>query len=187
MTNPILLEIPEELLSQRLALRMPRPGQGRAIAEAINASLGELRPFMSFAQSKTTPEACELELRRDHAAFILRERLMFQVFLRSSDVFLGEIGFRRLNWDVPKFEISYWLDSRHTGQGFMTEAAHTLIQCAFETLGAARVDIRCASSNAASRRVAEKLRFTLEATLRNSMVCSDGSPADECVYARVHP
>ncbi len=198
LPNPILLEIPEELFSERLVLKMPRAGRGPIIFEAIEASLDELRPFMSFVHVPISAEICEIDLRRDFAAYILRERITFQIFSRSSakstpiqaseqslEQFVGEIGFRRLNWELAKFEISYWLDSRQAGKGFMTEAVHTITQFAFETLKAKRVEIRCDSRNTRSRKVAERSGFTLEGILKNNIANTNGFPADECVYARV--
>jgi hypothetical protein len=44
MTEPILRDIPEQLESERLVIRCPRPGDGSAIHEAIAESLDELRP-----------------------------------------------------------------------------------------------------------------------------------------------
>jgi ribosomal-protein-serine acetyltransferase len=185
MTSPILLELPSELRSPRLSLQMPQTGRGGLIAQAINASLPELQAYMSFAQKPTTPEECELELRRDLAAFILRERLMFQIFTLEQGLFVGEIGFRRLNWQTPKFEVSYWADSRQAGQGYMTEAVQTLTQFAFEHFSARRVELHCDVRNLASRRVAEKAGFVLEGILKNDMTRDDGSSADGCVFARV--
>jgi RimJ/RimL family protein N-acetyltransferase len=194
MPNPILLEIPEELFSERLVLRIPCAGRGQMLFEAIEASLNELRPFMSFVHVPISAEICEIDLRRDFAAYILRERITFQIFSRSSaesapqqasEEFVGEIGFRRLNWELAKFEISYWLDSRQAGKGFMTEAVHTITQFAFETLKAKRVEIRCDSRNTRSRKVAEKSGFALEGILKNNIANTNGLPADECVFARV--
>ncbi len=185
MISPILLELPEELRSERLSLQMPKPGRGQVISEAISASLPKLRKYMSFAQTPPTPEDCEIELRRDLAAFILRERLMFQIFTIEQHHFIGEIGFRRLNWNTPKFETSYWLDSRQTGKGYMTEALRTTTQFAFESLSARRVELHCDSRNIGSRRVAEKAGFELEGILKNDMTREDNTSADGCVFAQI--
>lgn len=197
MIDPLLLEIPEELLSERLSLRMPRVGHQQQVFESIYASLPELERWLSFAQNPPTLEECEARLRRNHARFLLRELLNFELFLRSntqsgvrsSDTFIGRVGFPRLDWTLRKFEIGYWLDSRFTGQGLMLEAVQSLIQMAFSTLEARRVEILCDVRNTASRRVAEKAGFTLEGILRNNAldVRNETLWVDDCVYARVHP
>lgn len=51
-----------------------------------------------------------------------------------------------------------------------TEAVYLLLRRAFEELGYRRVDWKCNSHNAASRRAAERYGFTYEGTFRNHMV-----------------
>ena len=197
MTDPLLLEIPEEILSERLTLRMPRAGHQQQVLESIQASKPELERWLSFAQSPPTLEECKSRLRRNHARFLLRETLNYELFLRSdvqggvrsSDKFIGRAGFVGVNWLLRKFEVGYWLDSRFTGQGFMLEAVQTLTQMAFDTLEARRVEILCDVPNTASRRVAEKAGFTLEGILKNNAVDVQDATlwVDDCVYARVRP
>jgi len=189
MTDPLLLEIPEELSSERLTLRMPRAGHQQQVFESIHASLPELERWLSFAQTPPTLEECEARLRRNHARFLLRKALNFELFLRFSDLFVGRVGFVRLDWTLRKFEMGYWLDSRFTGQGLMLEAVQTLTQMAFSTLAARRVEILCDVPNTASRRVAEKAGFTLEGILKNNALDVQNSSVwvDDCIYARVQP
>jgi hypothetical protein len=46
--NPILLDFPDSFESERLVLRCPRPGDGRAMHEAITESLNELNPWVPW-------------------------------------------------------------------------------------------------------------------------------------------
>jgi len=138
----------------------------------MQASLPELRLWLEFAQNPSTLEECEIRLRENHARFLLRQNLQFEIFDASSDAFLGRIGFPFVNWKVPKFEIGYWLDSKEAGKGYITEAVLALTGLAFAVLGAKRVEIFCNARNSASRRVAEKAGFTLECiqkTLRQTI------------------
>ena len=189
MTDPLLLEIPEEMLSERLTLRMPRVGHQQQVFESIHASLPELERWLRFAQTPPTLEDCEARLRQNQARFLLRETLNCELFLRSSDEFIGRAGFVGVNWTLRKFEVGYWLDSRFIGQGLMLEAVKTLTQMAFDTLEAQRVEIFCDVPNTGSRRVAEKAGFTLEGILKNNAldVQDDTLWVDDCVYARVRP
>src|SRR5262249_45075687 len=57
-------------------------------------------------------------------------------------------------------EISYWLDVRHLGQGFATEA----VLGAVEAAAGARVELRCDRDHVASMRVALRAGFELVAT-----------------------
>ena len=79
---------------------------------------------------------------------------------------LGSIGVR---WNEPRdvAEIGYWLRAGARGRGSMGRALALVIAFALEQ-GAARVQLRAAVGNDASRRVAEKAGFTLEGILRSA-------------------
>ncbi len=56
---------------------------------------------------------------------------------------------------------------------------------AFQSFNAARVQVVTQVGNDASRRVAEKCGFILEATLKNYCVdCRSGKPADDWLFVR---
>jgi RimJ/RimL family protein N-acetyltransferase len=88
---------------------------------------------------------------------------------------------------VPKGEIGYWMETRHTGQGYATEAARALTDFGFGVLGFRRIEIRCDALNRASAAVPDRLGYTLDARLVNDDVAADGSGAlrDTLVFSRV--
>jgi RimJ/RimL family protein N-acetyltransferase len=63
-------------------------------------------------------------------------------------------------------EIGYWTAPWARGQGVMTNAARLMCRFGFEVLGLERIEWWAAVGNNASRRVAEKLGFTMEGTCR---------------------
>jgi len=187
MKNPLLLELPESLHTSNLRLSLPRAGFGPPMFDSIGASLPELERWQAWAQSPPTLEECELECRTEIARIAARTALIYHLFTQGDAVFVGEIGFSVIDWTLRKFELRFWLDSRFTGRGFMTEAAQALTDFAFESLEARRAFMLCDSRNKAARRVAEKCGFALEAILQNNALDVRDSSAwvDECVYARV--
>ena len=73
----------------------------------------------------------------------------------------------RIDWNVPKFEIGYWLRRSLHGRGLMTEAVIGIKDFAFEHLNARRVEIRCDARNEKSSAVARRAGFDLEGVLRH--------------------
>jgi len=185
--NPILLEFPDAFETERLFIRAPKPGDGKVLYEAIIASLAELRPWLPFARMEQTEEQVEINIREAHLKFLRREDLRWNVFHKETGAFIASTGLHRINWDVPKFEIGYWIDSRHSGHGYMTEAAEGLTAFAFRELGANRVEIRCDALNLRSRAIPERLGFTLEGILRcDSLALEDeGGLRDTCIFAKI--
>jgi RimJ/RimL family protein N-acetyltransferase len=105
--------------------------------------------------------------RRAAARFAAREDLRLQFYLKESGVFVGSSGLHRIDWSVPKFEIGYWVRTSLRGRGYATEGAEAIAKLAFEQLGAKRVEIRMDEKNLGSRKIPEKLGFSLEGVLRN--------------------
>ncbi|GAA0610555.1 GNAT family N-acetyltransferase [Virgibacillus siamensis] len=186
MQNPILSDFSTEFYTDRLYIRMPKPGDGKAVYAAIQASKVELKKWLPFAQKDQTAEEVEANVREAHAAFLKRTDLRMHIFHRETGELLGLTGLHRIDWDVPKFEIGYWLDSRKTGQGYITEAVEGLTKFAFSELGANRIEVQCDAKNVRSRAIPARLGFTLEGVHCNDSVAVDGDELrDTCIFAKV--
>lgn len=182
--NPILLDFPHEFYTERLLIRMPMPGDGQAMHESIEASRKEISQWLPFAKQKQTVEEVEINIREAHIKFLKREDLRLLVFEKETRELVGSSGLHQIDWTVPKFEIGYWVDTRHSGKGYITEAVEGIANFAFTQLKARRVQIRCDPKNKSSSAVAERAGFTLEGILKNDERSLDGdSLTDTCVYA----
>ncbi|WP_028782511.1 GNAT family N-acetyltransferase [Thalassobacillus devorans] len=184
--NPVLIDFPSAFETERLQIRMPLPGDGKAVHEAKEASHEELKAWMPFAQQRGTLEETEANVRESHAKFLTREDLRLHIFLKESGAFIGSSGLHRINWKVPKFEIGYWIDTRYAGKGYMSEAVEGITAFAFNELKAGRVEIRCDTENKASRVIPERLGFDLEGVLRNDDTSVTGEGLRHtCIYAKI--
>lgn len=183
--DPLLIDFPEEFSTERLLIRTAKPGDGKAVFEAINASIDELKPWMPFAQNEQSEQDVEANIRKAYINFLKREDLRLLVFLKETGELVASSGLHRINWSVPKFEIGYWIDSRFSGKGLMTEAVNGVTDFAFRELKARRVEIRCDERNQKSRAIPERLGYSLEGILKNDDWSADKSELrDTCIYAK---
>ena len=84
-------------------------------------------------------------------------------------------------WDA--FELSYQLyHDRHSGHGYVTEAAQLLIDYLFAAKKEHRIHLVIVPENTASRRIAEKSGFVLEGTVRGAFF-NDGRNQDVLLYS----
>ncbi|TWT02500.1 GNAT family N-acetyltransferase [Planomicrobium sp. CPCC 101079] len=181
-----LPEIPKEIQTERLLLRMPLPGDGEKVNAAIRSSLDELKPWLPFVQTLPTPEETEINLLEAHIQFLKRENLRYLIFHRNTGDFIGTTGFHDIEWEIPKMEIGYWIDTKWSGSGYMVEAVEALNRLAIEGFLCRRVEIRCDAKNSRSRAIPEKLGFVLEGILRNDELSVDGKRlTDTCIYAKI--
>lgn len=181
----LLLDVPEEIGTERLVLRATRAGMGSAVAQAVRDSRKDLERWMAWARDARSRSESERHCREMQLRWHAREEFDFCFHRRSDGLLVGKGGLHTIDWSVPKFEIGYWIRSSSTRQGFATEATLALAELAVQRLGANRLEITSDARNAASRRVAEKSGFELEGIRRSSRRDAQGKLADSCMYARV--
>jgi hypothetical protein len=156
MTDPVLIDLPTSIETERLLMRPPQAGDGAMLYAAITESLPELRRFLAslpWVAAEQSIESSEVYCRNAQANFLARKDLPF-------------------------------LMSR-ARNGFISEAVAALTTYAFANLRAVRVEIITDEENNASRRVAERCAFVLEGVLRNERRAPDGSLRNTCIYARL--
>jgi RimJ/RimL family protein N-acetyltransferase len=151
--------------------------------EAVEESREHLRPWMPFWDDHRTLERAVQFCAESRAAWVTRHHLFLRITRRDDGRHLGGTGFQEIAWDVPRFEIGYWVRASEEGKGYVSEAVRLLTRFGFERLGARRIEIRCDPTNVRSVRVAERAGYRLEATLRDHARRNDGSLRDTRVYA----
>ncbi|MDN4075001.1 MULTISPECIES: GNAT family N-acetyltransferase [Fictibacillus] len=183
--NPLLMEVPTQLETERLILRAPLlSGDGEVVNQAIKASHQELKAWLPFAQTIPAVEETEINLRGAHISFLKRENFRFLIFDKNTFDFIGTTSLQGIDWEIPKCELGYWMNTKFVGRGYMTEAVKKLTDFGLEQLQFKRIQIRCESANIRSRSIPEKLGFILEGIHKNDDLSADGSRlTDTCVYA----
>src|SRR3954470_13131669 len=129
--DPLLIDVPERLETERLILRCLQPGDGAVVNAGVCSSLDALRPFMPWAQTAPPLEESELMCRRSQAKFRLREDIVYAMFLREAGGegdYIGGCGLHRIDWTVRRFEIGYWRRTGYERKGYVTEAVHALVR-----------------------------------------------------------
>jgi RimJ/RimL family protein N-acetyltransferase len=185
--DPVLLDFPDQIETERLIIRAPRPGDGPAINEAVCASLEHLRPWMPWAQHVPTLEESEATVRQGAARWITREDLWMMIIRKADGLWLGGSGLHRIRWDVPRFEIGYWIRPEAEGQGYVSEAVRAITSFAFGTLHAERVEIHCEAANTRSAAVAQRCGYTLEGRLRSHSRNNQGELVDDLIFSMLPP
>ncbi|MEU7895560.1 GNAT family N-acetyltransferase [Nonomuraea sp. NPDC049152] len=115
--------------------------------------------------------------RMENAAFFVEQlaiaggqsgqRLEFLAEEASTGERLGRVG---LWLGTPgTAEIGYWVDPKTRKRGVATDAVRAVCRWAFRTHSLELIEWRAEVGNLASRRVAEKAGFTVEATLRKRL------------------
>ena len=186
--EPILIDLPSELSTPRLLLRVPRAGDGPRVNRAITDSAAELARWMPWAKVLPTAEQSEIWCRQAAVKFLARQQVHFSIYRNDEpESCIGCIGLHHIDWDVPSAETGYWVRSSHAGRGYGTEALTAVSTFALEVLKVKRLQLRCDAKNPRSARLAERCGFTREGLMRSDCRDNQGELRDTYLYAMVAP
>jgi ribosomal-protein-serine acetyltransferase len=170
--NPISWRIDERTVVRTLTL-----DDAEAVYRAIDENRDRLRPYMPWEQTTRSPD--------DVRAFIERS-LVSPTDEDANGIwvveeFAGSVGLR-VDPQMNTGEIGYWNVLSFEGQGLVTKACKLFIDHGFRERKLHRIEIHAAADNLRSRAVAERLGFTLEATVRDGHRRPDDTYVDQVVY-----
>jgi ribosomal-protein-serine acetyltransferase len=160
-------EPPAEIGSDRVMLRRLAVTDAACLWDATDESREHIGVWMPWIYQCLTPEDNQQFLQRIEKEWDEKVSFRYGIWENLGNRLIGTIGLMRIDWDVPSFEMYYWLRASAAGKGFATVSAWSLCAAAFRLLGANRVQIHCDSDNVKSAAVAQRLGFVLEGTLRN--------------------
>jgi RimJ/RimL family protein N-acetyltransferase len=183
--NPLLLDFPDHFETERLLIRAPRAGDGAQVHEAMVESFDQLHRWLPWARTLKTLAETEQMIHRMAARFLLREDFTLLLFRKTDERFIGSSGLHQVSWEVPRFEIGYWIRTSFQGQGYVTEAVSGITAFAFTVFSAERIEIRCDPCNRRSVAVAERTDYTFEGRCRNEHRDHDGELHDTLIYSKL--
>lgn len=177
------LPVFEELRGERVLVRPYRESDARDLQEAVAESRDHVRPWLPFADVHQSVEETHDWIIHCMSRWMLREDMTVGLWDIATNRFVGGSGLHPRNWDIPFFEIGYWVRRTAEGKGYVSEAVKLLTDYAFGALYARRVMIRCDERNIRSAAVAERLGFVREGRLRNSEITQDGQLRTMLVFS----
>jgi RimJ/RimL family protein N-acetyltransferase len=147
------------LLSPRLVMRAPHEDDIDALAHlANNANIANMVARMPHPY--TVADAADFVRRTRDGAI---GKCVYAITKAENGAFLGCCGIEP-HEDGRTVELGYWLGEPYWNQGYVTEAAHALIDMVFRTRDIEQIDARCRVMNIPSRRVIQKCGFQFQAT-----------------------
>lgn len=151
---------------------MLRPFHRRDVGSldhAIRESLSDLEPWLPWAVGYDRGVAQRF-VRESVSAWNEGKAFDFAIRLVDDpDRHIGNVSVWHVSQQNRIGEIGYWVHSDFVNGGIATEATARTIQVGFEELGLHKVTLRIAVGNERSERVAEKLGFLEEGTLREEV------------------
>ena len=173
----MLLEIPTRIEVDRIYLRKYEAGDGPwyyAMSQKNRAHLARYESENAVMSIESERDA-EVVVRRFAAEWTARNCFFMGAFDKETDEFVAQVYIGPVNWSVPEFEIGFFVDKDHEGQGYVTEAVQAVMGFIFEHLKAHRVRMQCDDTNERSWLVAERCGMVREGHFRENKKNADGS------------
>jgi len=174
--HKLLLDIPTRFESERLVLRCYQSGDGQWFYSMSQKNRDHLMRYESdnVIMNIKSGEDAEIIVRDLAADWIARKNFFLGAFDKKTDEFVAQIYIGPVNWDLPEFEVGYFVDKDHEGKGYVTEAVRATLKFIFEHLKAHRVRLKCDETNVRSIRVAERCGMVREGLFRENKKHPDG-------------
>ncbi len=152
-------------LENGLVLRALAQADAEAIFEVVNGDREHLGQWLIWVDS--THEVADTRKFLDTVDEKRNAGETCAYGIWSGDRLLGLCGLHDISRINANSQIGYWLRSDAQGRGVMTLAVGALLALGFGALDLERIELRAAEGNARSWRVAERLGFRFEGTMRN--------------------
>jgi len=162
------------LTTERLVLRELRPSDAQRVFAMRSDPL--VMQHVTRPLARTIEDASAL-ITRINTTVAANDAVQWAITLKASssrsigadDVFIGIIGFWRMEKEHHMAELGYSLARDHWGKGLMSEAIGNVVDFGFDTLGFHRVEAITRPENAASIRALEKNGFVREAHFKENI------------------
>lgn len=172
----MLLELPIKLETKRLTIRKYEKSDGIVFYRLLESDNNReyLKEHVDEATTVKTEEEAEIRVRTLAADWVARTRFVMGIWLKSSRNYIGQIWIQPNKWEVPSFELGWFLGQSYQGQGIATEAVKAAIRFLFHHLKAHKIIVRTRDDNIKSYKLAERCGFSKEGHLREHSIKKNG-------------
>jgi ribosomal-protein-alanine N-acetyltransferase len=130
-------------------------------------SNSEVMKYLDRPYMKSIVEAQEM-INQIHESFQKREGISWAIVERSTGLFMGYIGFWRMDKANCRAEVGYMLLPEFHGKGFMSEVLLKVVKFGFDELHLHSIEANCNPENISSIKLLEKRGFKKEAYFREN-------------------
>lgn len=189
--DPILIDLPEAIIGEKVILKPTQPGDGKKLHDAIAEHYPSFTEYYGHMHADydtpPTPEVIEIHCRQRYAEYILRNPALSYNIYDKENNYLGFFEFIDMDFYGGFTKMSGWLRPSARNKGYMTDTIKTMTDFAFDTLDMNRVSTKIDEDNLEALALMDRVDFAQEGILKNGFVKhnENGAPANMVVFARV--
>ena len=153
-----------------VSLRPFEFGEENDLHKAVQESIPELNPWMSWANDKYSIETARNFITLTRAHWSSGAMYAFAISDAQTRELLGGCSLSHIHSVYSFCNLGYWVRTSRHGDGIAGRAAKLAARFAFEKVNLIRAEIVISVGNEPSKRVAEKIGAHYEGILLNRMV-----------------
>lgn len=176
--------IPEIIETDRFIIRRPCEDDLASYFAAWFETFDHIKPwFGAWAREAPTIDKVAASIKEALAEWNDRKSLTYLCFDKETGELVGRAFFSRLDWDVPKGMLGYWVRKNYQRSGVGSEMTQALVQAAFNDMKFNRLELYVDPRNNPAVKFAERIGFLYEGRIRNYSLDNFGVMRDYLVYA----
>ena len=182
--RPAPADIPSRMETERLYLRRYAESDGRWYYTMSLQNRAHLSRYESEnpVMAITSEREAEEVVRSFAVQWAEGRNFFLGAFDRMNGDFVAQVYVGLVSWELPEFQIGYFVDKAHEGCGYVTEAVRAAMRFVFQHLHAYRLRLECDDTNERSMRVAEHCGMVREGHLRGNKKNGDGTVSGTMIY-----
>jgi ribosomal-protein-serine acetyltransferase len=156
----------ELFVEPTIVLRSFRLDDADKLFVLVNSNYRYLSQWLPWVPTVQSPaDSCDF-IKHQNDLMALGKEITYGIFVEGQ--LSGCIGTHAIDWPNKKTSLGYWLAQEQTGNKIMQRCTRTFIDYLFTCMHLNRIEIRCATQNMASRKIAENLSMVEEGVLREN-------------------
>ena len=167
-------------ISEAVELQLLSKNHRDELFGLVDRNREHLREWLPWVDANQSPRNTESFIKSAISQRESGKGSQYVVFHRA--VMCGVCGFHPFDTTNKIGGIGYWLSRTYSGKGIMTLSVKALVEVGFRDYGLNRIEIACATGNARSRAIPERLKFKLEGVLREHEYLY-GRYVDHAIYS----
>ncbi|MEM6684380.1 MAG: GNAT family N-acetyltransferase [Bacteroidota bacterium] len=164
---------------------MLAPEDKNSLFELIQTNADRLYKYFPItAKEVSSLVAAEYYIQKKMREVASRKNYTFKIVASQSQLPIGLLIIKRINWKHKTCELAYFIDRKYEGQGITSAGISQLITYAKETLGLRSARIHIGEDNPGSLRIAVKHHFELIKRIKNGHEDFHGNVMDVLEFER---
>ncbi|MFB9770218.1 GNAT family N-acetyltransferase [Lactiplantibacillus modestisalitolerans] len=168
------------IIDQHLSLKPTEVADAEPLFDLVDQNRATLKPWMPWVDATATV-ADERHFIEDMLTKQAHGHVFIATLVVDGEV-AGMIDIHNIDLTNHRGEVGYWLGQAYTGKGYMTKALERLEEIAFTELDLHKLALGADVHNQASRAVALRRQYHLDATLPENILVN-GTYRDEAIYS----